>query len=168
MPKLTRIKAPLLNVVWKDPMTLTSNDYNPNVVMSTEMELIKYSILQTGWIQPVLIDQKNIIIDGFHRTTIARLNHWEVPCAVLDLNEKERMMLTIRINRAKGSHIAVRMSSIITKLKGLGCPDEEIRAGIGASQTEIDLMMKPDVFAAFKLENYQYSKAWEFQAKSKP
>ncbi len=163
--ELTRIKAPLMNVVWKNPMTLTANFYNPNVVMTTEMELIKYSILQTGWLQPILITKQDVIIDGFHRTTLARLNKWEVPCAILDLDEKERMMLTIRINRAKGSHIAIRMSSIITSLKELGCTDEEIMAGIGASRGEIDLMMKPDVFSAFKLEDYQYSKAWEFQEK---
>lgn len=99
----TKIKlpAPLENIEWRDPQKLDANLYNPNVVLTREMELLKLSIEVTGWIQPILISPKGIIIDGFHRTTIARLNNWMVPCCVLNLDEKERMLLTVRINRAE-------------------------------------------------------------------
>src|SRR5256885_364426 len=104
MSSKKKLKAPIEMIEWRDPETLDANLYNPNVVVSKEMELLKLSLERQGWIQPILITPNGTIIDGFHRTTIARLNGWLVPCAVLDLDEKERMILTVRINRAKGSH----------------------------------------------------------------
>lgn len=120
--KLRKLHAPLESVVWRDPNELNANEYNPNRVLTLEMELLKLSIERTGWLQPILISKSDVIIDGFHRTTIARLNGWLVPCCVLDLDERERMMLTVRINRAKGTHVALRMSDLVHRGKrGQSC-----------------------------------------------
>ena len=105
---------PLNNVQWIDVDKLTANDYNPNVVLSKELQLLQLSLLKNGWIQPVLITKEYRIIDGFHRSTLCRINEevnkmsdGKVPCVVLDLSPPERIMLTVRINRAKGNHIAL-------------------------------------------------------------
>lgn len=124
------------------------------------MELLKLSIKETGWLQPILISPKGIIIDGFHRTTIARLEGWLVPCCVLNLDEKERMLLTVRINRAKGSHVALRMSDLIQQLLKLGCKETYIAEQIGATEHEIAILKKGDIFKSIDLKKWTFSKAW--------
>jgi len=163
--------SPLDNVVWLDPEELTANFYNPNVVLSREMELLKLSIVKTGWVQAILVDTQNVIIDGFHRVTIARLNGWMVPCCVLDLDEKERMLLTVRINRAKGSHIALRMSDLVQRLLELGCTEAYIAEQIGATAREIEILKKGDIFKTLDLSAWAYSKAWlpkPYRTKERP
>ena len=124
------------------------------------MELLKLSLMQTGWIQPILISPAGVIIDGFHRTTIARLNNWMVPCCILDIDEKERILLTVRINRAKGTHVALRMSDLVQKLIALGCAETYIAEQIGGTEKEIEILKKGDIFKSIDLSGWQYSQAW--------
>lgn len=156
----TRLRAPLENIVWRDPWKLSANEYNPNTVMTKEMELLKLSIVQTGWIQPILISPKDVIIDGFHRTTIARLNGWLVPCCILNLEERERMLLTVRINRAKGTHVALKMSDLIQALLKAGCTEKYIAEQIGATEQEITILKKGDIFKSLDLSKWKFSRAW--------
>lgn len=166
---MTIEEMPISKVQWVDVELLKANDYNPNVVFSKEMELLKFSILKNGWIQPVLVTQDYVIIDGFHRSTIAKVDKavremsgGKVPVVIMNLTEPERMLLTIRINRAKGSHIALKMSEIIKKLVNeYGVPPETICREIGAIKDEIDMLMLDNVFAAKKInEETKYSQAW--------
>lgn len=160
---------PISNVEWVDVNKLSANDYNPNVVYSKEMELLKFSILRQGWIQPILVTQDFVIIDGFHRASIAKVDkevnemtNGKVPVVIMNLTEPERMLLTIRINRAKGSHIAIKMSDIIKSLVNEhGMPVKDICKEIGATKNEIDLLMMDNVFKKHKVdENSKYSNAW--------
>lgn len=160
-------EQPISNIQWIDVDLLNANDYNPNVVFNEGMKLLKHSIKVSGWIQPILITQDNVIIDGFHRATLAKqfkdlTVDGKVPCVVMNLSEPERMLLTIRINRAKGSHIAIKMSDIIHKLvNDYGLPIEQIMNGIGATRDEVELLLLNNVFEAKKInEETQYSKAW--------
>lgn len=158
---------PISNVEWVDVEKLSANDYNPNVVFTNEMNLLKFSILKNGWIQPILCTQDYVIIDGFHRATLAKsfkdvAVDGKVPVVKMSLSEPERMLLTIRINRAKGSHIAIKMSDIIhTLVNEYGMPVDNICREIGANKDEIDLLMMDNVFQKKGInEESKYSKAW--------
>lgn len=155
-----KLDAPLEHIQWRDPMSLDSNEYNPNVVVSKEMDLLKLSIETQGWLQPVLITPDGIIIDGFHRVTLARINGWLVPCCVLSLSDPDRMLLTVRINRAKGTHVALRMSDLVQKLLSLGVSETYIAQQIGGTEREIEILKKGDIFKALNLEKWEYSRAW--------
>lgn len=166
---MTIEEMPISNVKWVDVEKLKANDYNPNVVFTKEMELLKFSLLRNGWIQPILVTQDYVIIDGFHRATIAKVDKQvsamgggRVPVVIMQLSEPERMLLTIRINRAKGSHVALKMSDIVKKLvNDYGVQPEQICKEIGATKDEIDLLMMENVFAAKNInEETKYSKAW--------
>jgi hypothetical protein len=141
--------------------------------MNAEMNLIERSILLTGWIQPILVNKNNVIIDGFHRWTLSRLSpslqskyHGKVPCAVLDITDVEAMVITVRINRAKGTHLAFRMSEYVRELvEKHKIPMDKLAVDIGATFDEIQLLMKSDVFEAKDVENWAYSEAW-FPAES--
>lgn len=162
------MKHPIDNIKWIDVNELSANDYNPNNVFKKEMELLEFSILKQGYIQPILITQDNVIIDGFHRATIARASKkihekygTKIPCCILNLSEPERMMLTIRINRAKGSHQALKMSHIIKELINKhGLNIEQVGSEIGANKDEIMLLLNDNVFKALKIDKHKYSKAW--------
>ena len=169
----TRQKEPVENIQWIDCDSLKANHYNPNRVMNAEMNLIERSILRTGWIQPILVNKNLTIIDGFHRWTLSRLStqlrekyHGKVPCAVLDVTDAEAMVITVRINRAKGTHLAFRMSDYIKELiKTHRMPIDDLARDIGATIEEVELLMKSDVFEHKNIENWTYSEAW-FPAES--
>lgn len=166
---MTIEEMPISNIQWVDVEKLSANDYNPNVVYTKEIELLKFSILYNGWIQPILVTQDFVIIDGFHRASLAKadkevkaLTGGKVPVVIMQLSEPERMMLTIRINRAKGSHIAIKMADVIKKLvHEYGISIEMICKEIGANKDEIDLLLMDNVFKKFNLtKESKYSKAW--------
>ena len=56
------MKQPIDDIVWIEVDKLKANDYNPNVVLTKELNLLKFSILKNGWIQPILIDKNYEII----------------------------------------------------------------------------------------------------------
>jgi len=165
---------PIDNVQWIDAGKLDPNDYNPNIVFTPELKLLELSLLTQGWIQPILVNQeqedpsKLVIIDGFHRHSICMnssqvhdMTDGKVPCAILSLSEAERMMLTIRINRAKGTHVSIKMHDIAHKLvKELGCSIDQVAKGIGATKAEVQLLLQENVFKKMDTENHKYSKAW--------
>jgi ParB-like chromosome segregation protein Spo0J len=161
-------KEPIDNVQWLDSASLNANDYNPNAVFSPELRLLERSILLTGWVQPILIDPDKRIIDGYHRHRLAidsvelrRKYGGLAPCAVLAVTRPQAMLLTIRMNRAKGSHVAYRMSAIVRELMDEhGYDPAEISVEIGATADEIALLHQEGVFAQRNIKEYRYSRAW--------
>jgi hypothetical protein len=159
---------PIEDIQWIHVDDLKANHYNPNRVMNAEMNLIERSILKTGWIQPILVNKNRIIIDGFHRWTLSRLStqfkeryQGKVPCAVLDVSDAEAMIITVRINRAKGTHLAFRMADYVKEIvEKHKVPIDQLARDIGATLDEVQLLMQNDVFAAKDIENWTYSEAW--------
>lgn len=159
---------PINNIQWILAKELNGNDYNPNVVFTPELKLLERSLLKTGWVQPILISRDKIIIDGFHRwrlsqdsKAIIKVYKGKVPCAILDIDRPTAMILTIRMNRAKGSHVAVQMSEIIHELIDTHKLDhKQIAEEIGATKDEIDLLYQDGVFKMKNIKDYKYKKAW--------
>ena len=161
---------PLNTFAWYRCSDLSANDYNPNVVLTPELRLLERSILKSGWVQPVIAAPSLIIIDGFHRFMLSkdpagqlyvRYGGW-LPVVILDVSDGEAMLLTIRMNRAKGTHVALRMSAIVRKLIDVHHMDpQQIMAEMGATREEVDLLYQEDVFKAKNIAGYVYSKAWE-------
>ena len=50
---------PVGKVQWVDRNTLNANDYNPNFVAPPELQLLKTSIIEDGWTQPIVILSDN-------------------------------------------------------------------------------------------------------------
>jgi len=159
---------PISNVQWVEADLLKANDYNPNVVLNQELRLLEFSIITNGWIQPVLVTKDYIIIDGFHRSFLSKNSapirakyNGQVPVVIMDLSEPERKLLTIRINRAKGNHIAVKMHDIVKSLiDEYNYTPQDIIDGIGCTKEEVSLLYRDGVFDALNIKEHQYSKAW--------
>jgi hypothetical protein len=159
---------PVCNIEWIHAGQLEANSYNPNVCFNAELRLLERSILLTGWVQPVLISRENMIIDGFHRTRLALDSRalmdrygGMVPCSRLDVDRPTAMIMTIRMNRAKGSHVAIRMSEVVRELVAdHGIDKRAVADEIGATMDEIDLLLQDGVFKKKNIKDYKYSKAW--------
>lgn len=164
---------PISRIQWIPVDELSANDYNPNFVLTKELELLKFSLLAQGWIQPILVTQDKVVIDGFHRSSLCRTDNQVremtgglVPCCVMELTEPDRMMLTVRINRAKGVHSAVKMHEMVSKLfHEHKLTIKQICAGLGATKDEVDLLLKENVFKKLEVEKHEYSRAWEPKTK---
>lgn len=159
---------PISRIEWKPAELLTANGWNPNYVMDAELRLLETSIDRNGWIQPILITPKDLVIDGFHRWRLAQDSKilkakygGFVPTVTLDITEGEAMMLTVRINRAKGIHAALRMSGLVRALLEKGYEREQIARGIGATLDEVDTLSHEDVFALKGTRDYRYSQSWK-------
>ena len=159
---------PISKIQWLHADSLRGNHWNPNCVLDPELRLLERSILRTGWIQPILINSSLMVIDGFHRWSLSKISEplrerygGKLPCAVLDIPDWEAMMITVRINRAKGSHVAFRMSELVSELvEKHGVDPQQIALEMGATIDEVELLMQKDVFRVRDIQNYKYSKAW--------
>jgi ParB-like chromosome segregation protein Spo0J len=159
---------PISKIEWRSADSLQANDYNPNVVFTPELRLLELSILRHGWIQPVIIREDGTIIDGFHRWALSRDSKalrakygGQLPCVVFRLSDEDAMLLTIRMNRAKGTHVALRMAHLVKRLIDVcGAAPDYIAREIGASRAEVDLLYQDNLFKARKLDQAPYSEAW--------
>ena len=160
-------------VLWVESSKVVANDYNPNSVAPPEMILLKESILQDGYTQPIVSwsrDDIYEVVDGFHRNRVGKeceevrkrvLGY--LPLAVIN-NEREdltdRMASTIRHNRARGKHSVDGMTDIVVELKRRNWSDEKIAKNLGMDQDEIlRLCQLSGLTEMFK--DYEFSKSWD-------
>ncbi len=160
---------PIDNIEWVHVNDLHSNDYNPNVCGGLEYKLLAHSIKMQGWIQPILADRATrTIIDGFHRWNLTKtdpemfqMTGGAVPVSYLDVTEAERKMLTVRINRAKGVHVAFRMHELVADLvQHHELTVDQVAEGIGATVSEVETLLLEDVFEKKDVKNTNYSRGW--------
>lgn len=169
---MKQIKFPVLDVKMVDMDKVIANDYNPNSVAPPEMKLLKLSIEEDGYTQPIVTyfdGDKYIIVDGFHRYRCAKeyFKLDKVPIVVINKDIDERMASTIRHNRARGTHAIKGMSDIVLSLTRGGWTDVEISKHLGMEAEEV-LRLKQITGLKEAFANHEFSKSWEeFESKLK-
>ncbi|CAI2031403.1 ParB-like nuclease domain [Serratia quinivorans] len=159
-------------VVWLKTETIKMNNYNPNLMATPEIKLLKHSIKTNGFTQPVVVSNntgENIIIDGSHRFLISTsidtdksIWHGYLPVVEIkknNIDEKGNIAATIRHNRARGKHQISAMSEIIRDLHRMGWKDEQIGRELGMENDEI-LRLKQITGLAELFEDEDFSQAW--------
>lgn len=162
-------------VVWVKQSQVEANDYNPNTVAPPEMELLALSIKEDGYTQPIVTwnaDSKFEVIDGFHRTRIAKEHeevktriHGYVPIVVANQDREDkgdRIAATIRHNRARGKHRIDSMSDIVLELKRRNWSDEKISKHLGMDQDEV-LRLTQITGLAEMFADRDFSMSWEVE-----
>jgi ParB-like chromosome segregation protein Spo0J len=172
MEVMKLFKSPVYNVMAIPVEKIQANEYNPNSVAPPEMELLKISIWEDGYTQPVVcfFDKemdKYIVVDGFHRYRIIRENkkiydreNGCLPVVVIEKELGERMASTIRHNRARGTHNIELMSNIVAELVEMGKGDAWICKHIGMTADEL-LRLKQITGLAALFKNSDFSSSWE-------
>lgn len=163
---MKKIEFPVLNVKMIDINKVVANDYNPNKVAPPEMKLLKKSIEEDGYTQPIVVyhdkeNDKYIVVDGFHRYRCAKeyFNLDKIPCVVIDKPLDHRMASTIRHNRARGTHQIRDMSVIVADLTKMGWSDEKICKHLGMELDEV-IRLKQITGLKEAFANHQFSKSW--------
>lgn len=161
-------EQPINNVKWVDRDTIKPNDYNPNRVASPEMKLLKISIIEDGWTQPIVINPDNEIVDGFHRWTVSgdaeirKLTGGKVPVVVTQPeNNEHQKMSTIRHNRARGTHGVLDMAAILQSMIDSGMSQQEIEQRLQMESEEvIRLALRVGIPKSDLIQDENFSKAW--------
>lgn len=161
------ITFPVLDIKMIDIEKVYSNDYNPNSVAPPEMKLLKKSIEEDGYTQPIVTyydanSDKYIIVDGFHRYRCAKefFELKEVPVVIIDKPIEKRMASTIRHNRARGTHSIKGMSSIVMELTKKGWDNLKICEHLGMELEEV-IRLKQITGLKEAFSNHEFSKSWE-------
>ena len=132
-------------VLWVKNDTVHANDYNPNSVAPPEMELLRLSISNDGYTQPIVsMDNENgtrEVIDGFHRNRVGKecediqkRVYGYLPVVTIRDTQKDknnRIASTIRHNRARGKHRVESMSEIVVDLKRRNWSPKKIATELG-------------------------------------
>jgi ParB-like chromosome segregation protein Spo0J len=160
-------------VLWVKNSTVHANDYNPNSVAPPEMELLRLSIANDGYTQPIVSmqneDNTREVIDGFHRNRVGKecediqsRVHGYLPVVTIRESQKgqnDRVASTIRHNRARGKHKVESMSDIVIDLKRRNWSDEKISKELGMDQDEVlRLCQISGLMDMFK--DAEFSQAW--------
>lgn len=162
---------PLDKIEWVDRDSITPNDYNPNKQPPPEFRLLKVSLLEDGWTQPIVVfDEgkgKPVIVDGEHRwltakdRDIAKMTGGKVPIVRITGDRAHRMMSTVRHNRARGEHHVLPMSEIIRQLIEHGVESEEIQFLLQMEDEEVERLAEragmPVIIARDKPD---FNKGW--------
>lgn len=164
---MKEIEFPVLNVKMVDIDKVIANDYNPNKVAPPEMKLLKHSIEEDGYTQPIVTYyDKNrdiyIVVDGFHRYRVAKefLQLKQIPIVTIDKDLENRMASTIRHNRARGTHQIIDMSRIVITLTENGWTERQISEHLGMELDEI-IRLKQITGLKDAFANHTFSKSWE-------
>ena len=163
------MKQPLDKITWIDRNELKPNHYNPNKVAPPELKLLKISIMEDGWTQPIVINPDYTIVDGFHRWTVSGhkeifdLTDGKVPVVMIEPKDfSQQQMATIRHNRARGTHGVLEMSNIVTDMVSDGVSGEDIMKRLSMEKEEVVRLLfragipKSDVF-----KDSEFSPAWK-------
>jgi len=160
-------------VLWVKNDTVHANDYNPNSVAPPEMELLRKSISNDGYTQPIVSmknsDETREVIDGFHRNRVGKeckdiqsRVHGYLPVVTIRESQKDinnRVASTIRHNRARGKHKVESMSDIVVDLKKRNWSDEKISKELGMDRDEVLRLCQISGLTELFLDK-EFSQAW--------
>jgi ParB-like chromosome segregation protein Spo0J len=160
-------------VLWVPGDSVEANDYNPNAVAPPEMRLLRTSIGEDGYTQPIVVFADNDryeVVDGFHRNRVGkecaeirkRLRGY-LPVTVINADRadrSDRIASTIRHNRARGKHQVAAMSEIVQELKRRNWSNERIGRELGMEPDEV-LRLAQISGLAEMFADREFSEAWE-------
>lgn len=163
-------------VLWVDAERVIANGYNPNTVAPPEMELLRLSIQEDGYTQPIVVYPEGgqyTVVDGFHRnrvgkedTTIRARVMGYLPVAIVRSEREDidsRMASTVRHNRARGKHGVEGMSNLVLELSRRNWSDDKIAKKLGMDADEV-LRLKQITGLAELFADAEFSEAWEIEA----
>ena len=98
---------------------IKENDYNPN-----EIQLDKFGVLVKnikdegiGYLQPILIDKNNTIIDGAHRYRACKeARYKKIQCVIFEGDEKKKKLLTLALNNLRGENDNQKLEALIADI----------------------------------------------------
>lgn len=171
-PSPSAPSQPISAVRWMPREDLSSNSYNPNSQAPPERRLLRRSILESGWTQPIVArdhGDRLEIVDGYHRwltsedPKVYALTNGLVPVVVLPpTDDASARLATVRHNRARGTHHVLGMATVVSDLIALGLDEEAVRDGLGMDDEEVErLADRGDMLKRHGTQ--EFGKGWTVQ-----
>jgi len=96
-------------------------DYNPRKELKPgdpEFEKLKRSIEEFGYIEPILVNTRNMIVVGGHQRlgVLKHLGITEVDCVVVDIDEQKEKALNIALNKISGTWDDNKLADLLKDL----------------------------------------------------
>jgi ParB-like chromosome segregation protein Spo0J len=148
--------------------SLKAPQWGVNYVLKPDMNLLRLSMNEMGWVQPIIARAEDqTIIDGTHRWVIAgekqfqRSHGKDIPVLFFDCDLIDAMVMHIRLNRARGEIFAKPFAKL---LKTIVLSDKYSAADLEdilvMSPDEVDLMLAGGLLKQRKIPQHTYSRAW--------
>lgn len=128
---------------------LKPSEYNPRSMSKFDMENLKKSLKEYGFVEPIVINKDNTVIGGHQRLQAAiYLGMEEVPCFRVDISKTREKALNLSLNKIHGDWDTDLLASVMKELSLEESFDELLT---GFASTEIDIM----------LGNFENANDWE-------
>lgn len=102
---------------------LVPASYNPRKKLKPgdpEFEKIKNSILEFGYVDPVIVNRDLTVIGGHQRLSVLKeLGHAEIDCVVIDIDKTREKALNLALNKLSGLWDKQLLADLIKELQGL-------------------------------------------------
>ncbi|MFH1141637.1 MAG: ParB N-terminal domain-containing protein [Chloroflexota bacterium] len=164
MPKKQRKSIALqeLRVEFVPISEFKPNEYNPNRQTEDEFEMLKASMREDGFTQPILAMQDGTIIDGEHRWRAAKeMGYERVPVVKVSMTEAQRRIATMRHNRARGQDDTSQVAALFLDLEKLGALDWAQDALRLSDEDVRRLVAMADTVAEDLSRGHTFNQAWE-------
>jgi hypothetical protein len=128
--------------------------YNPRAITSESFAQLKSSIATYGFVQLVVVQKDGGNIIGGHQSVRAIIDIYKdekrrgvprVPCAIVDLNDRQARLLNVALNKIRGEFDMPKLATLMQSLdEESELLDEEI-ASIGFAWPELEPMLPEEV-----------------------
>lgn len=102
---------------------LVPASYNPRKKLKpgdSEYEKIKNSIVQFGYVEPIIVNQDMTVIGGHQRITVLKeLGYTEIDCVVIDIDKTKEKALNIALNKISGEWNKELLADLIQDLQSM-------------------------------------------------
>ncbi len=102
---------------------LVPASYNPRKKLKPgdpEFEKIKNSIIEFGYVDPVIVNRDLTVIGGHQRLSVLKeLGHAEIDCVVIDIDKTREKALNLALNKISGEWNKELLADLIKELQGL-------------------------------------------------
>jgi len=146
--------------------TIHPNTYNPNRQTEHEFELLKRSIEEDGFTQPVIVARcdlehvcNGVIVDGEHRwRAVQALGHADIAIVKVPMDLAQAKIATLRHNRARGTEDIEMATDVLRDLERLGAL-EWAADSLDLSDDELNRLLA-DIPAPEALAGDDFTEAW--------
>lgn len=124
-----------MKIINKKRHELKHFERNPRTITKEDMDHLKNSIRKFGMVDPLIIDENNVVIGGNQRLIAADdLKLDEIPCIVIsDLSDTEKKTLNIALNKISGDWDITKLQAMLKSIKDI---DETLLGFTGFSEDE--------------------------------
>ena len=105
----------------RDVNILIPAGYNPRKDLQPgdkEYEKIKNSIMEFGYVDPIIVNTDDTIIGGHQRLKVLKeLGYTEVDCVVIEIDKTKEKALNIALNKISGDWNVALLKELVDDLK---------------------------------------------------